>query len=291
MLSSDLLKKVRAIEITTRRMVNDQLAGQYHSVYKGRGMSFDDVRQYQPGDDVRQIDWNVSARSGDLFVKRFVEERELTVMLLVDASGSLDFGTRLQLKRERAAEIAALLAFSAIRNNDRVGLIAFTDRVEHFVPPRKGRKHVLRVVADVLSLMPRHGGTDLRAGLDFLHRIAKRRAVTFLLSDFLCDMDQSALAVAARRHDLTALVVRDPFEKALPPLGFSFFEDAETGAVTARFTSSDRVRGEYARRALEARASIERTFHRLNIDFADVSAELDCVKALARLFVRRARRQ
>src|SRR5262245_43509013 len=215
----ELLKKIRKIEIHTARLVNQQLAGHYQSVFKGRGMAFSEVRQYQAGDDVRFIDWNVSARMNEPYVKLFTEEREMTVVLLVDMSASGLFGSGLQSKREVAAEVAALVAFSAIKNNDRVGLIIFTDRVETFVPPKKGKKHVLRVISEILTYQPSSARTDLRGALDYLGKIARRRAVAFLVSDFLADGWNHALQVASRRHDLVPVVIGDPMEEALPRMG------------------------------------------------------------------------
>jgi uncharacterized protein (DUF58 family) len=246
MLTSDLIKKIRKIEITTSRAVNDVMAGQYHSVFKGRGMAFDEVRPYQPGDDIRVIDWNVTARMNDLYVKQFIEERELTVMLLVDASASLAFGTRERFKSELAAEITGLLAFSAIKNNDRVGLIMFTDRIERFVPPKKGTKHVLRVISEVLSFVPEGSGTDIAGALEFLSRVTKRKSVAFLVSDFLASGYESALKVAHRRHDLVSIVLRDPMERRLPAVGIAAFEDAETGEMILFDTTSRRAREKVA---------------------------------------------
>ena len=211
MLPKELIKKIRKLEIATRKVVSDMLAGQYQSVFKGRGMAFSEVRQYQPGDEVRTIDWNVTARMNDAYVKVFTEERELTVMLLVDVSGSKEFGSTERSKAELAAEVAAQIAFSAIANNDRVGLILFSDRVEKVVPPRKGKKHVLRVVSDILSFKPKGKGTSLNAGLDYLSRVAKRKAVTFLISDFLATGYEQALRIVSRRHDLVPVVLSDPF--------------------------------------------------------------------------------
>src|SRR5438874_7426956 len=219
MLPKELIRKLRRIEILTARTANAQLAGAYHSVFKGIGIAFSEVRQYQPGDDVRRIDWNVTARMRDAYVKLFVEEREMTVMLLVDASGSGLFGSREQAKREVAAEVAALLAFSAIKNNDRVGLIIFTDRVEKFVPPKKGKKHVLRVISEILTFEPISRGTDLRAGLDYLGRVAKRKSVAFLVSDFLASGYESSLRIAVKRHDVVPVTLTDPLDEALPRLG------------------------------------------------------------------------
>jgi uncharacterized protein (DUF58 family) len=221
--------QIRRLQIRARRAVEDLLGGEYRSVFKGVGIAFEEVREYQPGDDIRSIDWNVTARMGHPFVKRFIEERELTVMLLVDCSRSLMFGTQAQEKRDVAAELAALLAFCAIASNDKVGLIACSDRVEKFVPPRKGTRHALRLIRDILFFQPRHGGTDLRAGLDFLNRFLRRRAIVFLLSDFLDQDFDKSLKRTGKRHDLIALQITDPREHSLPPLGLMEIEDAETG--------------------------------------------------------------
>ena len=229
--SEEVLKKVKEIELVTRRLVNDVMAGQYNAVFKGRGMSFDSVREYQPGDDVRLIDWNVTARTGEPFVKKFVEERELTVLLVVDVSASGEFGTRDQSKRELAAEIAATLAFSAIQNNDRVGLVLFSDRIERYIPPKKGRSHALRVILELLEADPKGSGTDIGVACDYLSRIQRKRAVVFFLSDFLADDWGRALGVAARRHDLVPVVMADHGEADLPNLGLCALEDAETGEI------------------------------------------------------------
>src|SRR5262245_61357316 len=209
----ELFKKIRKIEIYTSKLVNQQLAGQYQSVFKGRGIAFSEVRQYQVGDDVRLIDWNVSARMNEPYVKLFVEEREMTVMLLVDMSASGRFGSLAQTKRDVAAEVAALVAFSAIKNNDRVGLIIFTDQVERFVPPKKGKKHVLRVISEILTFRPASRRTDLRVGLEVLGKVARRRSVAFLVSDFLADGYAHVLSVASRRHDVIPVVIEDPMEE------------------------------------------------------------------------------
>ncbi len=290
MLTRELIKKIRKIEITTNRTVNDVLAGQYHSVFKGRGMAFDEVRPYQPGDDIRVIDWNVTARMNDLYVKQFIEERELTVMLLVDASGSQAFGTRGRLKSELAAEITGLLAFSAIKNNDRVGLVIFTDRVERFVPPKKGAKHVLRVVSEVLGFKPAHRGTDISAGLEFLSRVTKRQSVAFLISDFMTEGYEGALKIAHRRHDLVPLVLRDPMENELPDVGVAAFEDAETGEMMLFDTGSRRARRLYAERVERARSEQRRLFKRLKLDFVELSTGTDYVRPLVLFFKRRAAR-
>ncbi len=243
----DILKKVRQIEIRTNRLVTDTLAGQYHSVFKGRGMNFDDVREYVPGDEVRTIDWNVTARAGRPFVKKFVEERELTLLLMVDVSASGDFGSGAQSKRELAAEIASVLAFSAIKNSDKVGLLLFTDQVELFMPPRKGRRHVLRIVREVLGFEPARRGTDLVQALDFVNDVIKRRAIVFLLSDFQTAGTSTedlrrALRQTNRRHDLVALPIEDARERLLPDLGVVAIEDAETGELIELDTRNPAVR-------------------------------------------------
>src|SRR5262245_5078195 len=233
MLTRELLKRIRKIEIVTERLVRDRMAGQYHSVFKGRGIAFSEVRHYMPGDDIRLIDWNVSARMNDVYIKLFTEEREMTVMLMCDMSASGRFGSRIQEKRELSAELAAVLAFSAIRNNDRVGLIIFTDEVEKFVPPKKGKKHVLRVISEILSFQPRRPRTDLGAALEFVGRVARRRAVGFLISDFLAPTPsyERALRITAGRHDLIPVTITDPLEEGLPAIGLIELEDPETGEV------------------------------------------------------------
>src|SRR6516165_1164669 len=229
MLPREVIRQIRRLQLRARRAVEDLLGGDYKSVFKGTGIAFEEVREYQPGDDIRAIDWNVTARIGHPFIKRFVEERELTVMLLVDCSGSNQFGTQMQQKREVAAELAAVLAFSAISNNDKVGLIAFTDRVERFVPPRKGTRHVLRLIRDVLFFQPKRRGTCIRAALDYANRVLHRRAVLFLMSDFLDRGYERSVKLTGRRHDLIAVPLSDPREHELPPVGLLQLEDAETG--------------------------------------------------------------
>ena len=228
MIPRETLRKIRRIEIRTRRSVNDVFAGRYHSVFKGQGMEFQEVREYVPGDDIRSIDWNVTARTGAPFIKKFTEERELTVMLLVDVSASNRFGSTPQLKRDLAAEVAAVLAFSAIANHDRVGLILFSDKVEKHVPPAKGPTHVLRVVSEILAAKPTSPRTDLAPALEYLNHVVRRRSVAFLISDFIAPPCDRLLRVSARRHDLVGIVVGDKRESALPPVGFLDFEDAET---------------------------------------------------------------
>jgi uncharacterized protein (DUF58 family) len=287
MLTSELIKKIRKIEITTSRAVEDVLAGQYHSVFKGRGMVFDEVRPYQPGDDIRVIDWNVTARMNELFIKRFIEERELTVMLLVDASGSLAFGSHQRFKSELAAEITALLAFSAIKNNDRVGLVIFTDQVERFIPAKKGKKHVLRVVSEVLAYQPQHRGTDISAALEFAARINKRKSVTFLISDFLTSGYERALKIASRRHDLVPIVLRDRLEKHLSNVGVAAFRDPESGEVVLFDTGSRRAREQVASRIQALWGEQQRLFARLRIDAVELFTDQDYVRPLVTFFKRR----
>jgi uncharacterized protein (DUF58 family) len=261
-LSRELLAEIRRIEIVTRRLVNQQMAGQYQSVFKGRGMSFDEVRQYMPGDDPRTIDWNVTARTGEPYVKTYVEERELTVLIMVDMSGSMAFGTARDEKRVVAARLAAMMAFSAIKNGDRVGLVAFTDTVECFVPPKKGRKHVMRIIDEILRFDPVGSGTDLGEALQFVGRVQRRKAVVFLISDFLDAGYERPLHVTARRHDLIPLTVVDPAEEILPELGLLFLEDAEGRGILAIDSGSLSVRRGYARaqasRAQGRKADLQR---------------------------------
>jgi uncharacterized protein (DUF58 family) len=291
MQTSDLLKKIRRIEIVTERLVRDRMAGQYHSVFKGAGIAFSEVRQYIPGDDIRLIDWNVSARMNEPYVKLYVEEREMTVLLLVDMSASGQFGSMGQTKSDLATELAAVLAFSAIRNNDRVGLIIFTDQVERYVPPKKGKKHVLRVISEILSYKPRSPRSDLGKGLDFLGRIARRRAVAFLVSDFLAPQAQyeRSLRIASRRHDLVPVVVTDQLEEKLPPVGLFEVEDLESGGVVLFDTSGPEGKAfvEHCRSTREAQRSL---FNRLSLDAITVRTGDSYLPALTKFFEARARR-
>jgi uncharacterized protein (DUF58 family) len=291
MLTRELLKKIRKIEIVTERLVRDRMAGQYHSVFKGAGIAFSEVRQYMPGDDIRLIDWNVSARMNDAYVKLFVEEREMTVLLLVDMSASGRFGSTHQEKRELAAEIAAVLAFSAIKNNDRVGLIIFTDQVERFVPPKKGKKHVLRVISEILSYQPKSRGTDLAVGLDFMGHVAHHRSVAFLVSDFLSPQEgyEHALRIASRKHDLIPVVVSDPLEKDLPKVGLVDLYDPETGELVVFDSSGPEARA-FAESARAQETKREALFRRLSIDPIEVSADRPYLPDLTTFFEARARR-
>jgi uncharacterized protein (DUF58 family) len=291
MIAREIVKKLRKIEIHTARLANDQLAGSYHSVFKGRGMAFSEVRQYQPGDDVRFIDWNVSARMSDTYVKVFTEEREMTVMLLVDLSGSEAFGSAKQPKNEMLAEVAALLAFSAIKNNDRVGLILFTDRVEKFVPPKKGKGHVMRVVTEILTAQPEHRGTDVRCALDLLGHVQKRKCVTFLISDFIASGYERSLRLASRRHDVIPIQISDPREETLPDLGVVLVEDLESGELVEVDTSDRQVRELYAARVARQRGEREQLFRRLDMDHVTVQTHLPYVRPIAELFRLRQKRE
>ena len=291
MIPSEVLKQVRRIEISTRGLVNDVFSGEYHSVFKGRGMNFAEVREYQYGDDIRSIDWNVTARSGSPFVKVFEEEREMTVMLLVDVSASGDFGTSGRLKGEVAVEICALLAFSAIKNNDKVGLVIFSDHVEKFVPPRKGRRHVLRVLRELLYHQPQGRGTDIAAALEYLTHIQRKRAVTFLVSDFRDEGFDKALAVVGRRHDLIAVRIGDARERLLPPLGLIRLEDPETGRLVVVNSSSARFRASFRDISVRRREELDGVLRRSKVDVIDIDTGEPYVKPLMRFFRERMRRQ
>src|SRR5262245_9951358 len=291
MLSREQLKTVRKIQIRTSHLVTDLFAGQYQSVFKGRGMEFAEVRLYQPGDEVRTIDWNVTARTGVPHVKRYAEERELTVMLLVDASASTKFASVRQLKSALAAELGALFAFSAITTNDKVGLVMFSDRIELAVPPRKGTRHVLRVIREVLSLQPQGRGTDLAAALEHLQMVSKRRSVVFVLSDFLDARAERALRIAARRHDVIAVVLDDPRERELPDVGLVELEEAETGERYVVDTSDARLRKAFADSAATARIARDRWLHTANVDAIMITTDRPYTEALLRFFRMRERRQ
>ena len=316
MIPREILKKIRQIEIRSLRLVSETLAGQYHSVFKGQGMNFDEVREYQPGDDVRSIDWNVTARMNHPFIKKFVEERELTLMLIVDLSGSGLFGSGQQSKRELAAEIASVLAFSAIRNNDKVGLILFTEEVEKFIAPRKGRRHVLRVVREILCFEPRRRGTDLNEALDFLRRVTSRRAIAVIVSDFLEPHQTSrkpqerpapparpflseslaqdafrSLRQVNRRHDLVAIQIVDRYELELPPLGRIVFKDAETGEVVEVDTGDPQKRKAFAERQNRSQREMARVFRSANIDAIQLRTDRPYASALGRFFEEREKRR
>jgi uncharacterized protein (DUF58 family) len=290
MLPREVVRQVRRLQIRARRAVEDLLGGEYHSVFKGTGIAFEEVREYQPGDDIRTIDWNVTARMGHPFIKRFVEERELTVVLLVDSSASNQFGTRQQPKREVAAELAAILAFSAITNNDRVGLVAFTDRVEKFVPPRKGTRHVLRLIREVLFFQPAHAGTCLREALDYLNRVLHRRAIVFFLSDFLDHGYEKAFQRTGKRHDLIAVPITDPREEELPAVGLLEVEDAETGRRLLVDTARAEVRSAYAEQARRRRENLRQLGRSARVDLIEVATDGGHLDALIHFFKLRERR-
>jgi len=293
MIPRELIKKIRRIEIQTNRLVADQLAGQYVSVFKGRGMAFDEVRQYLPGDDVRLIDWNVSARMNDVYIKLFVEERELTVMLLVDTSASGRFGSVADSKQSVMAELSAAIAFSAIRNNDRVGLILFSDRIEKYVPPKKGRKHVLRVVMEILGARPKGRGTDIGLALDYLGKVTRHGVVAALVSDFIADGYERSLKVASAKHDLVPICITDPLEESLPETGLTLLEDLETGQSVLVDTDDPRVRRDFTARIAELTSERERLFRKLRVDFVNVRTDAPegrYEQPLVRFFRLRARR-
>ncbi len=290
MISKEILKKVKRIEITTRGMVNDVFSGEYHSIFKGRGMEFSEVREYQIGDDIRTIDWNVTARYGHPYVKVFEEERELTVMLLVDASSSGEFGTYERMKGEIAVEICALLAFSAIKNNDKVGLIIFTDKVEKFVPPRKGKTHVLRVLRELLYFEPEDKQTDIDAALEYLSRVIRRRSTAFLVSDFLSKDYNRALRIANKKHDIVAIHIVDPRELELPNVGYIELEDAETGEHVLLDTSDREVRHLFAQQTSDAMAKRDKLFKSMNVDSIVIHTHESYFEPLIKFFRMRAKR-
>ncbi|HLV21154.1 MAG TPA: DUF58 domain-containing protein [Polyangiaceae bacterium] len=290
MIPKELLKALRKIEITTNRLATEQLSGNYTSGFKGQGLAFREVRQYQPGDDVRSIDWNVSARMNDTYVKVFVEEREMTVMLVVDLSRSELFGTRRASKAQLAAEVAAVCSFSAIKHNDRVGLILATDQIEKIVPPKKGQKHVMRVVREILGANPERTGTDLGLALETLYGVARRRSVAFVLSDFFGSNYERALSLAAARHDVIPVLLVDPRDEELPDVGLSTFEDLETGESVLVDTGSPKVRAHYAHRMRALRAEQIKVFRKLGLDHVVVRTDRPYIKPLRDLFARRARR-
>ena len=288
--TAEILKKIRALEIKTKGLVETAFAGDYHSVFKGRGMNFEDVREYQPGDEIRAIDWNVTARLGNAFVKKFTEERELTVMLIVDVSASGSFGSSMQSKRELAAEVACLLAFSAIRNNDKVGLLLFTDRVELFIPPKKGRSHTLRLIREILFFEPAGRGTDPALALDYLNKIVTRRAVVFFISDFQAPDFSHTLAVSGRRHDFIAVQIQDERETVLPNIGLITLEDAETGEQIEINTADRSTRARFTDLGDEKGRELARTLRRNNVDAITLRTNEDYLPTLRSFFKLRGRR-
>ncbi len=292
MLANELISRVRRIEITTRQLVENGLAGEYHSVFKGRGMEFDEVRHYIPGDDVRSIDWNVTARTGEPYVKSYVEERELTVMLAVDVSRSGFFGTRNRFKRDLAVELAAVMSIAATTNNDKVGLLLFTDRVEMLVPPMKGRSHVLRMLRDLLAHEPVGTGTDIRLALDTIYALLKRRGIVFLISDFLADPGayRQAMLVTNRRHDIVAFDIGDPLEREIADVGVIAFEDAETGEMRWVDTGDEQWRRDFSERVERLDAEKGEVFAAAGVDRVRVTTERDYVAEVGAFFASRRRR-
>lgn len=286
--TSDLLKRVRQIEIKTRGLSNNIFAGQYHSAFKGKGMSFSEVREYQYGDDVRDIDWNVTARYNKPFVKVFEEERELTVMLLIDVSNSLDFGTVKQLKKDMVTEIAATLAFSAIQNNDKIGVIFFSDRIEKFIPPKKGRKHILYIIRELLDLKPESKRTDIKIAVEYLTNVIKKRCTTFMISDFIDENDfRNALTIANRKHDIVAIQVYDRRMAELPDVGLMKVRDAETGHEQWIDTSSRALRRAHNDWWIQRQGVLNETFTKSNVDSVSIRTDQDYVKSLLNLFAKR----
>jgi len=288
----DLMRQVRLIELKTTKLVTGMFAGMYMSSFKGRGIEFDEIREYEPGDDVRAIDWNVTARTGRAFIKRFVEEREMTVMVLVDVSGSSDFGTAVKLKRELEAELCAALALSAVRNNDRVGLVLFTDQIERFLPPRKGRNHVMQMIRTLLTTEPRHRGTNLTVALDFVNNVVSGKALVFIVSDFRTTDDWvRPLRVTARRHDVVAVQIEDPRETKLPAVGLLRLQDAETGREILVDLRNKRVREQFEKRAAEQKSAHAAELRALGVDTITLRTDQRYADALQAFFRNRIRRK
>ena len=286
--TSEIIKKVRKIEIKTRGLSSNIFAGQYHSAFKGRGMAFSEVREYQFGDDVRDIDWNVTARFHRPYVKVFEEEREMTVMLMIDVSGSLDFGTQKQMKRDMVTEIAATLAFSAIQNNDKIGVIFFSDKIEKYIPPKKGRKHILYIIREMLDFEPESKRTDVKQAIEFLSSVQKRRTTAFILSDFYVREDfLQSLQIANRKHDLVAIQVYDQRARELPDVGLMKVVDAETGYEQYVDTSSKKLRQAYNKYWMTRQAQLQDTFNKSNVDNVSIATNQDFVKSLLLLFKQR----
>jgi len=285
--TTELLKKVRKIEIKTRGLSNQVFSGQYHSAFKGRGMAFSEVREYQMGDDVRSIDWNVTARTGNPFVKVFEEERELTVMMLVDVSGSGDFGSRQMMKRQMMTEICAVISFSALQNNDKVGVIFFSDRIEKFIPPKKGKSHTLRIIRELIDFTPESKGTDIGGALRYLTNAVKKRSIAFLLSDFMDKGYNDPLKIASRKHDMVAIRVHDVLEAEIPNVGLLPLTDAETGEMVWLNTSNQQVRTRLKAESLRADAEMRDIFRKSGVDMAEVRTDGSYVKPLMNLFKRR----
>jgi uncharacterized protein (DUF58 family) len=291
MLPKEVIKKIRALQIKTARVVNDVFAGQYESVFKGRGIEFEEVREYQPGDEIKTIDWNVTARTGYPHVKVFVEERELTVLLLVDLSASEEFGSANRLKNEIASELCSVLAFSAITNNDKVGLLVFTDEEEKFIPPDKGKKHVLRVIREVMYCKPKSKGTDINKALEYLNKVMKKKAIVFVISDFYAENYQKLLRITNKHHDVIGLLLSDLRELNFPPIGFIELEDAETGKKIVINSNDYAYIKKFKTKALERLKRIKKDFYGMGVDLVNISIDKSYLKPLIQFFkMREARR-
>ena len=291
MSTSSLLKKVRKIEIKTRGLSNHIFAGEYNTAFKGKGMAFSEVREYQSGDDVRSIDWNVTARYNSPYIKVFEEEREMTVMLLVDVSGSGNFGTKQQFKREIATELSAVLAFSAIKNNDKVGVIFFSDIIEEFIPPKKGKSHILRIIRQILSFKPQNKKTNISQAIEYFNNVMKKRCICFILSDYISSSFEKPLRIASNKHDVVALKVSDKREKTIPNIGIVPFKDSETEKVILLDTSSKLVRERFQKKQKEKQSEIEKLFPRCGVDLININTGEDYVKPLINFFKNRDRRR
>ncbi|MEK7812784.1 MAG: DUF58 domain-containing protein [Candidatus Desantisbacteria bacterium] len=293
MISKEMLKKIRQIEISSRRLVNQLFAGEYHSVFKGQGLEFYEVREYQPGDDIRAIDWNVTARLGSPYVKKYIEERQRTIILMIDVSSSLDFGSLSKSKNEIASEAASLLAFSAIKNNDLVGLLLFSDRIEKFIPPKKGRIHVLRIIRDILCLEKQGCKTDIVQAVKYLNRVIRKRAILFLISDFLMDNYEKGLNSICRRHDFIPIIIKDRFERKLPEsfkMGITFFEDPESGDILPIDLSQAKVKDRYLMMAQEDIDRRKKYLSSIKADIVEISTDGDYIKPLSMFFKKREKR-
>ena len=291
MSTSALLKKVRKIEIKTKGLSNHIFAGEYHTAFKGKGMAFSEVREYQPGDDIRSIDWNVTARYNSPFVKVFEEEREMTVMLLIDVSASGNFGTQEQFKRELATELAAILAFSAINNNDKVGVIFFTDKVEQFIPPKKGKSHILRIIREVLAFNPQGKGTDIAGALEYFNSVIKKRSICFILSDFMSKEFDKPLKIASKKHDVVALRIHDKREDNLPNMGLVPMQDAETEETVFVDTSSNRIRAQFTKNRISKITTLKKLLPASGVDLIDITTGTDYVRPLINFFKTRGKRK
>lgn len=290
MIPKEILSKIRRIEIRTKKLVNELFSGEYHSTFKGQGMEFEEVRQYEPGDDVRLIDWNVTARMGYPFIKKFREERELSVVLLIDASSSGRFGTRERFKNDTAAELSAVLAFSAIKNNDKVGLIIFTDQIEKFVPPKKGRAHVLRIIREILFFQPKGKGTNIAGALEYFNNVIRRKSVVFLISDFLSQGFNKPLQIANNKHDIVAVKITDPRETTFEDVGLIELEDTETGEIVFIDTASSEFRKEFAARAEEDVTGLKKSLRMINLDFINIRTDQSYIEPLVSFFKMREKR-